>query len=53
MSGHETPKSSGDIQTPGVTQCIAPETADRNLKNSKSFCRNEGMLPHATPLIPL
>ena len=53
MSGHETPKSFGDIQTPGVTQCIAPETADRSLKNGKFFCVNEGALPPETPLVSI
>ena len=52
MSGHETRKSFGGMHTPGVAQCIAPETANQNLKNSKFFGGDEGALPPATPIHP-
>ena len=52
MSGHETPRSFGGMHTPGVAQCIAPETANRLLKNGNFFGRDEGALPPATPINP-
>ena len=52
MSGHKTPRSFGGMHTPGVTQCIALETANRLLKNGKFFGGDEGALPPATPINP-
>ena len=52
MSGHETPWSFGGMHTPGVTQCISPETANQNLKNGKFFSGDQGALPPATPINP-
>ena len=50
MSAHETPKSSGGMQTLGATQWIPPETSIRNLKNVKFWCVGEWALPPATPV---
>ena len=52
MSGHETPRSFGGMHTPGVALCIAPETANRLLKNGKFFGGDEGALPPVTPINP-
>ena len=52
MSGHETPRSFGGMHTPGVAQCIAPETANQLLKNGKFFGGDKGVLPPATPINP-
>ena len=51
-TGHETPRSFGGMHTPGVTQCIAPETANQLLKNGKFFGGDEGALPPVTPINP-
>ena len=52
MSGHETPRSFGGMHTPGVSQCIVPETANQLLKNGKIFGGDEGALPPVTPINP-
>ena len=40
------------MHTPGVTQYIASETANLNLKNGKFFGGDQGVLPPATPINP-
>ena len=46
-----TPGSSDAMQTPGVTQQILSEIANRKLKNVKLYM-DEGALPPATPINP-
>ena len=52
MSAHETPRSSGGMQTLGATQWIPSETSIQNLRNIKFWCVGEEALPPATPNNP-
>ena len=44
--------SSDAMHTPDVTQQILLEIANRNLKNVKFWCMDEGALLHVTPINP-
>ena len=40
------------MHTPDVTQQILLEMANRNLRNVKFWCMDEGVLPPVTPINP-